>query len=151
MIIKRAQLVKEIQEIWPDLKDDLPNPTNIAIPRGEYWAPSVSDIEKFLKLDWTDQVKYMLESFACANFAHNLHAQSKIYVYVLLEQNKFNKENMREWAFGHCWGSRFNGRDTSHAINIARTSDEGIILIEPQNDKWWKAVAGRDVIHFLEM
>lgn len=150
MIITRKELIDKLKTNW-GLTDGLPNPTNIAIPRGEYWQPKIIDVEKFLKLDWTNEVDYILRTYACSNFSLNLHAQSKIYLHVLVAQNKVDSEDVREWAFGHCWGTKFEGRETSHAINIVFTSDKGIVFIEPQNDRWWEYVPGNDVIHFVEI
>ena len=52
----------------------------------------------------------------------------------LKEEGKLSSEECFPWTFGQVWGSKFNGKEMRHAINICFTRDKGFILIEPQND-----------------
>ena len=149
MKITRRKLIETIKDVWPNLIDKMPNPTNIAIPDSEYWLLSRRDVEWILSDTWINKYGYVTEGFDCDDSAMVFHA------FCIQERYKRMKEsNASSWvpfAIGQVWGTKFNGKDMGHAINIAVTFDDGIILMEPQNDKTWIADGDRDNVHFIRM
>ena len=151
MITTRKNLIKQIHEIWPDLVDGYPGPSNIAIPDNTYWLPTKRDLEWRVVDTFMDQYRYKAESFDCDDFALVLHAFVVQERYVQIERRELSKDEWFPWAFGQVWGTRFRGQPMGHAINVCLTSDDGIILLEPQNDQIWEANTDRDHVHFVRI
>jgi len=149
MKISRSDLVEKLHNIWPYLIDGHSKGGHIWIPDSSYWTLTKKDIEWILTDTWIDKYRYVAEGFDCDDSAMLFHA------FCVQERYKRMRDaNASGWfsfAIGQCWGTKFEGKDTSHAINIAITSDEGVILFEPQNDRTWIADAGRDHVHFIRM
>ena len=151
MKITREDLIKQLHALWPDLVDGLPGPTNLAIPDNTYWLPSKRDLEWLVVDTFMEKYRYKAEVFDCDDFALVLHAFVVQNRYIEIEQRKLSKDEWFPWAFGQVWGTKFRGKPTGHAINICLTRDEGVILLEPQNDQIWKADSNRDHVHFVRI
>ena len=149
MIIKRNDLIKKIHTVWPDLLDAMPKATNIAIPDNAYWLLKRKDVEWILSDTWINKYGYIAEGFDCDDSAMLFHAFCIQERYKRMQEA--GKTGWLPFAIGQAWGTRFQGKETGHAINIAISSDEGIIFMEPQNDKTWVADSNRDHVHFLRL
>jgi len=136
----REQIIFEIQSIWGNLKvaQDVDHPGHIYIPRAEYWSPKRKNIEKFLIYTHANRLKKFLDPiFSCANFALALDASADEYLYQLVALKEVRIDEALRWSIGQIW---LHG----HAQNICRTSDQGWLIIEPQNDAITKANPGLD-------
>jgi hypothetical protein len=152
-IATRQDLVLVIKTLWPELNDALPGSTNIAIPYGKYYLPTLTEVRTIIYEAKVSGIVPEQDLFMCADFALQLHANVK-----MLWKEKGGVVTI---AFGEAWGTRFNlykkgilvlrGVEASHAVCFAVTRDYGIVLIEPTNGKIWKAEPGEDAIHFVKM
>jgi hypothetical protein len=87
----------------------------------------------------------------CDDFAQILHSFIVQERYREMMHRGSNKKEWLPWAFGQCWGQKFQGKDGGHAINLCVTRDSGIMLIEPQNDALWEAKKGEDFVFFIRI
>ena len=129
-------LSRQLKSIWPSMQ--------VILADREYWLPAENKVKKLVWDSYIDQYKYEIESFDCDDYALVLHAFVVQERYRLAKAKKISKDEWLPWAFGEAWGTRFDGVDTDHAINICVTSDKGVILIEPQTDSMWPADRDRD-------
>jgi hypothetical protein len=130
--INQNKIVKRIQKIWPYLTYGIPGPTNIAIADETYWMPTRQKLEDLWTSTLLWQYQYSAEYMDCDDFALLLHALIVRDRYKQINEHKVPKGEWYSWAIGQCWGSRFKNNEGGHAINIAFTSDEGVLLLEPQ-------------------
>ncbi len=151
MKIRTSTILFKLQNIWPDLEYGYKGPTSISLADGEYWMPTKSKVKKLLWEGFIDTYKYKAETFDCDEFSLLLHAFVVQERYVQIEKREVPKEEWLPWAFGQVTGIKFQGKKTHHAINIVITSDNGVMLIEPQNDKIWKATYPNDLIYRVRM
>ena len=165
MEISRQKIITTLWDLWPDLVDGLPSPTNIAIPRGRYWAPTRQQFENMINADYSSVAKYthyVTDLYACTNFAATLAVISDFYVLQLLALNQLRPENRLEWAIGEVWGTRFRGKETSHAIAGVFLDIDSVVelwLLEPQPNRSgpelkyqaWKADSEQDKVHFFKL
>lgn len=155
MIATRHELITAIHNKWPYLKDGLPGPTNIAMADMRYWIPSIQSIEFFLKNTNIDRFDYHSEGFDCDDFAYVLAGFARQHRYYEMKVRGLFPQEWLQWPFGMCWGTKFEGRKTGHAINIVIARDDkdkqDLYLIEPQNDKIWIANQDDDKPHFICM
>jgi len=152
-VATRQELVIVIRMVWPELHDALPGSTNIAIPYGKYYLPTLTELREMVYKSKVYEIVPEQDLFMCADFALQLHAHIKM----LWKESGGNATI----AFGEAWGTRFNlykkgivilrGFEASHAVNFAITRDYGVVLIEPTSGKIWKATPGEDSIHFVKM
>ena len=149
----RANIVRKIQDFWPALIDGHKEGGHLWIPRNDYWTPSRKHLEQFIEQDWTqylEAIDYDLKLFACTNFAALFRSVIDLHVIRLVESHTLNHADMLEWTVMSVWGTRFNGRETSHAINMILMSDGDLWFFEPQQAKeLWKANPDQDQIHFV--
>ena len=149
MKITRKDLVIKIRKMFPNLIDGFPNPSNIAMPDDNYWLMTKAEVETILRDTWIEKYKYVIDGFDCEDYSLIFHA------FVIQERyKKMKKAGQTGWlpfAIGQCWGTKFEGKVRSHAINLAITSDAGIIFIEPQKDRVFIANPGDNDIYFLRM
>jgi len=141
-------IAKRFREIWPNLVYSVVGATSILLADDNYILPKKDDIKKILKESLIDMYKYTVHSFDCDDYSLLAHA------FIVQERYKIKKnklEKKQPWAFGQAWGSKFNGKEVSHAVNICYTQDEGIIFIEPQTDKIWRANSEQDKVIFIRM
>ena len=131
-IITRDEVFKTLVDYWPKI-----NPHNIKLADGMYVCPSRKEVEKILFESKVDEMIYRANIGDCDKFAVLL------YTYVIRKRYEdFNAGLLPEralysWAFGELWH-----RDPiqgPHAINLCITSDSGILFVEPQTDRIWKA------------
>lgn len=98
------------------------------------WLLAESEFEKY---------KYHKNTFDCDDFSLILHA--------FVRQEQYRRKDWKNpWAFGEAWGNKFKGELQEHAVNIALTKKE-ILLIEPQTDEIWTANPDNDNIYFVRM
>ena len=151
MKVDRSEVVRQLKRQWPHLVDGLPNPTNIAMPDGQYWLITKRELEWAVSDTFMERYRYKAEGMDCDDFAMILHAWVVQERYREIVERGAGTSTWFPWAFGQCWGSRFRGQDTGHAINICVTRDVGILLVEPQNDRIWEAEDGEDIAHFIRI
>ena len=152
MKISRQSIVFQLKTLWPDLVDGHRKPSNIHIPRSEYWMPTKKQLETFIERDWQnylDAFDYDIKRFACTNFSALFRSLIDLHVIALVESHRIKYDDMLEWAVMTAWGSKFNGKVTSHSINLIAMTD-GLWFFEPQQSKeLWRADAERDQIHMV--
>jgi len=147
MKIQRQELIKQIKAVWLHLIDSLPYRTNIAIPDSHYWLLTRRDVEWILSNTWINSYKQHLEGMDCDDSALLFHAFCRQERYKRMREA--GKSSWFSFAIGQAWGTKFKGQVSGHALNIAITRDEGIILMEPSNDSTWLADGNRDYVHFI--
>lgn len=108
--------------------------SDIHIVDGKYGCYPKSEVERFLKSDVIDKLKYHKERFDCDNFALALAGrEAEWYAGGVNESGS---------AFGIVHGDiRKKETDTKkrpHAINFFIDDEGELWLIEPQNDKMFK-------------
>lgn len=132
-----------LNNLWPGIR--------IMCADRDYWLPSEKDLKDIIWKSYIDEYQYAIERFDCDDFALVLHAFIVQERYIRADEHKLPKEEWFPWAFGEVWGSKFQGENTAHAINICITDEEEIFLIEPQNDKIWLANSSDDNVYFCRM
>ena len=140
-MIKSAQHVMDkINKTWPAMRRIGTNGGNIWMPDRSYYLPEKSEVESIAKKTYFEKYAWTKEIFDCDDFATIFLAWAK--------QQRYCGEHTHSIAFFMCAGTKFDGKNTGHAINGA-VCQEGVYLIEPQNDKIWLADPDRDHVHFM--
>ena len=121
------------------------------MPDGDYWAPSLKDLEKYIQDSQIYKFQYNLEWMDCDDFALLLHSDIVRRRYQKIVKRKLKKDKWLPISFGQIWGSKFQGQKQMHAINICYTHDNGIMLIEPQTNHIWKADKKKDEPFFIRI
>ena len=125
------------------LKDNWPNLRFIWPTDPKYIIMDFEGLKDIVKSCSVKNFKSRGNLWDCDNYALQLHAKVQEYQYCLNEEPEI--EMLNSWAFGECIGIPNKGTfcmaNPPHAINIAITN-EGIALIEPNNDEVW--VAGKN-------
>jgi hypothetical protein len=89
--------------------------------------PTKSEFDEFLKSDKTDEIEYDKETFNCEKFTERF------------------LENAKET--GYCCFAvsiKYLGDDVGHSIVGVMTSDEGLLFVEPQSDKYFDIYPGAE-------
>jgi len=131
--IKRLEIFEKLQCLWPKL-----SPSSVFMADETYVLPSRAEVEKALQDSKIDKYVYTDELWDCDNYALLLHAYVIRKRYEDFRKGKLAKEQCYSLAFGQIWTD-------IHAINIALTYDEDILLIEPQTDEIRKAEKGLNI------
>jgi hypothetical protein len=118
MIISGSELRKELKEAFPGC---FVPPIDRA-----YYCPTRYELWDGLISSYMEDYQFTAEIMDCDDFALVLKAW--------FTQEQYKHKWAQPWAFGVSTGINATG---GHAINVARTSDDGIVLVEPQNDKVW--------------
>lgn len=89
--------------------------------------PTKSEFDEFLKVDKTDEMEYDRENFNCEKFTDMF------------------LENVEETGYC-CFPVHIGylGDDTGHSIVGVMTCDEGVLFVEPQNDKYLDVYPGAE-------
>lgn len=129
--IKTTQIKRELSRVF-----------DIEIPiltDKEFYKPSHDDVINFIDNKYViPEFKNLI--FECEEFALNF----------MIEQRKSdNSCNGLNMAIGAVFGLKFKGVDLKHWCNIAFTSDDGILLIEPQNGFIWKPEKRNDDVRII--
>jgi len=157
MKITRDEISAQVKTIWPHLVDGLPWATNIAIADEFYWAPRLDQLSELWNSTLVWQYQYNAEYMDCDDFSLLMHAGIVRDRYKQIQERGVPEHEWHSWAVGQCWGNKFRGQINGHAINIAITSDVGVVLIEPQstpnriNLDIWKANNSNDAVFFIKM
>lgn len=109
----------------------------IKIADRKYKKPTRTEVEKLLRETYFEDYEWTKEVFDCDDFAVILNA--------FVKQNRYKEGAKLPWAFGEAWV-----KGGEHAVNIVITSDNKILLIEPQADKIWEA-SEKDEIVFIKI
>jgi len=147
MRVSSNKLSNEINKLWNYLLRN----GGLVMPDGEYWAPTIKDIQDYIKNSNIYKYKYNLEWMDCDDFALLLHSDIIKQRYEKIINKKLSKEKWLPISFGQIWGSKFKGQKMAHAINICYTSDQGVMLIEPQTNEIWKANSKKDKPFFIRI
>lgn len=91
-----------------------------------YYCPSKHELWNGLISSYIDDYKYQAEIMDCDDYSIILKAW--------FTQEQYKRQWDHPWAFGVSVGTTAKG---GHSINVALTSDCGILFVEPQNDKIW--------------
>ena len=152
-MIARKDLIAGIHALWPHLIDGHRAGGHIFAPDAEYHAPHMAHVEELWQTQWRGKARYIREAWDCDDYALQFLATTRLYVAGLVWAGLLDGAVARPWAVGECWGTRFRGRDTGHAINIVRLSDGGLWLLEPQADEFliWNATGDGDTPHYIRM
>lgn len=154
MKVNSQKIIQMLMDMWPNLTYNFPNASSIFLEDGTYYLPSKDKVESMIRrAELSERYKYHLEWMDCGDYALIMHSFVVQKRYKRIIKEKLDKSRWYPWAFGECWGSKFNGKLVWHAINIAITSDKGIILIEPQAEGayTWEPSRESDVVHFIQM
>ena len=133
MIANGTTLKWRIDHLWPQ--------ADIRMSDNDYWIPSTEDFDRFVKYQWVSKQKYIDEVFDCDDFALLFKATAVLFIADLVWAGAVEKENIRPWAVGEVWGTKFRGIETAHAVNLVFLQ-EGLInfkmyLYEPQKCERW--------------
>jgi hypothetical protein len=134
-------LIDELKKHWGKLTEK----NDIMVADKYYWAPSYDSLQDLVWRTYIDRYKYIKDAYDCDDFALSLHAFVVQTRYEEIYKRKVPKEEWYPWAFGQIWGYKFRGVKGMHAINICLTSDRGLVLIEPQEDKIWRVNNEKDI------
>ena len=104
---------------------------------------SVGRLAQLLNETQADRLPYIKKKGECEEFSLILHSAIK-------QKNIFDDKSKLTWAFGECIGRKFVGFKGVHSANVCLTK-EGVYLIEPQTDAYWKADPVSDDIFFIKM
>lgn len=131
-VITMAEVFQILIEYWPKI-----NPHDIKLADGMYVCPTRAEVEKILFDSKIDEMIYKAEIADCDNFAVLLYAYVLRKRYEDYNAGLLPRDGLYSLTFGEIWYK--DPIQGSHAINIAITSDAGILFIEPQTDRVWKA------------
>jgi len=156
MKITAKKITKQLQAFWPNLKDVWPMDS-------EFWCPTYRELEiglgkilYFRSVAWDafgftlDHV-YMKHIHDCDNLALELQADVSRYRFIVAMEHGIPATELLSWAFGSVLCIRVKGREINHTLNLAITSDAGIVFIEPQDFSVWIADKEKDQPYFVEM
>ena len=138
--MKTKELKRELRKIFPKLY-------HIWFTDSEYSILKLTDLREILKDVSVKDFRFRSNVWDCDNFALQLHARIQKYQYDLIQLSEV--KNHKSWAFGEVIGMKFRGEQKNHTANICMT-DSGLMLIEPQNNKIWKAKQGDDFVYFVK-
>jgi hypothetical protein len=147
MKVSSGKLSNEINKLWGYLIKS----GGLVMPDGKYWAPDLKTLKKYIINSQIYKYNYNLEWMDCDDFALLLHSDIIKRRYEKIIKNKFEKERRLPISFGQVWLTKVKGENTAHAINICYTSDNGIMLIEPQTNDIWKAHKKKDKPFFIRI
>lgn len=116
-----------------------------------YWLPTKEYLVELVRESNIDKYKYIKEVHDCDDFALMLHAYAIDRRYKKIMKNELKPNEWFSLSLGQIWGSKFRGKDLYHAINVAVTQSQEIILIEPQSDEVWKPKKGQDVAFWVRL
>jgi len=151
MKVKAYNVVQQLLDIWPALKWNVMDMSNIYIVDRLYWLPSKKDVRNLLWDNYVDKYKWIKDEFECNDFSLILDAFIKQERYGIAEDKGVSKDAIHPWAFGETYGVKWNGKNCHHAINICITRDAGVLLVEPQNDKMWSADSKNDKPYYIKI
>lgn len=115
-----TDLSNEYESLFTDY-DALQEAFNEPLSHGE--TPSTHELEQWLAIDETDELRYIIPDFVCGDFAVMLSLHAK----------------MKHWDMGvvGVLGYTKSSEPFAHAFN-AIICDEGLVYVEPQTDEvWW--------------
>ena len=136
MKVGRGKLIVELTRLWPALQLGCHGGGNIWLADDAYWAVSFCKLFELVKDFSVDSPEFIHQINDCDDFAHRLHGA------FMDERRRVYSDEGKEtfpYAMGECWGSKFKGKSTHHAVNIAWAKDKGVVLIEPQTAEIWIA------------
>ena len=141
----------KMKAIWPNLtRGNQYTLGNLWIHDALYWLPTQAKVEQLLLDSFMEQYRWTAQVFDCDTFTKVMCAFVAQERYRQMEEKKLSANELFEWAFFECGGTKYQGKRTHHALNGCITSDQGIILIEPQDDQIWKADHEKDYIYFAK-
>ena len=121
-----------------ELKNKFPTISFMWVPDYNLWKPTLAEMKAAIKLSEVDRARFLDDINDCDDFALQLNADIKRMRAFDGEAGKIPKDQWYPWAFGEVFGTKFNGWPLGHSANIC-LCQEGIFLIEPQNDQIWLA------------
>lgn len=145
-----AKVIRKLHKLWPDLIADYDG-GNLWIADSDYWLITEDELKWVVKESPINEYRFVNEGFDCDDFALLFHSHVVEMRYEEILMNNRDAKKWYPWALGQVWGTKFQGKKTTHAINICLTKDEGIMLIEPQTDEIWKADPEQDEVFFIRM
>ncbi len=125
-----------LKDIWPRLR-------YIWILDRKFWVPSKAQLKNLLKISKVDKEKYIPLARDCEDFSLQLNADIKSRALDIYRDDL-------AIAFGEVAGSEFRGRLYMHAVNIC-FCEEGVYLVEPQDDRIWEATSENDNVFFVKI
>lgn len=144
LTLRGSQIFDILKDRWSKFTFD-----SLRLSDDLYVTLSLDDISKILFESQIERYVHTSQTigadsglFDCDDFSLLLHAYVIKKRYQDFQNGLIPKNRLFPLAFGQCWGDFGYG---NHAINIAITHDLEIILIEPQQDKKWKATKGLNV------
>jgi len=143
MKITSTEIRTKLNILWPSLKF-------IWLTDSIYWMPSKLKLEELLVKSQVDRMRYITSIQDCEDFALQLHADVKRIRTFDAEAGSIPRNEWYPYAFGEIFGYEFRGRRQNHAINIC-ICDDGIYLVEPQDDRIWAASSNNDKPYFIRM
>lgn len=143
MIISGIQIASELRKEWPAIY--LPWMTD-----RKFIAPSFFDLQAAIKKHSVANLKIIDNISECEDLADQLSARIHWERMELAQKGKLKKSELYSWAFGIVFGTRFEGWDDPHTCNICYTED-GLFLIEPQHNRFWKPTNGDDQIIIVKI
>jgi hypothetical protein len=159
MKITAKQLTKELQILWPDLRDVWPMDREFWCPRYTELAEGLSkiaviraEIKNYLRdrgIEFDN--KFINSLHDCDNFTLELQADISRYRLVVAQEKSIDSDDLLSWAFGTAVCIKVNGMDINHTVCIARTSDFGFVFVEPRTFELWIADKHNDKPYFVEM
>jgi len=108
---------------------------------GSYCLPSLAEASDLLDKLIFFMPKPMIGIAECEDLAIILMGR-------LREYRANNAEIKRNWPFGIAMGTRFNGVDKNHTVNIF-VADEGVYCFDAQTNQTWEATD--ENIYFIFM
>jgi len=100
-----------------------------------YWTPTRKEVETLIADAFISDYIYIKELMDCDDFALILHAFVVQTRNQIVREGKIPLEEQYAWPFGEIWLTHFQGVATPHGMNFVVTSDEGLLLVEPQTDQ----------------
>ena len=114
----------------------------------KYYCPPVDQVEEAIKASKVVNKLPKDEAFDCDDFALLSNAMVRLYFI----EKEWNKKNNRWYpiAYGEAIGTKWNAWEDVHSANIC-ICEEGIMLIEPQQNIIWKANTKNDNLFFIKI
>ena len=113
-------------------------------------SPKLEEIKAILQEASVAALKFIPNIQECDDFALHLHSKIKRIRGDWAATGKILAPEAFNWAFGECFGIKFNGITKSHNVNIA-VCEEGIFLLEPQTNETWQFNQNQDTILIVRM
>ena len=137
--ITGKEIRKQLKTVWPDIYS--------LNTDKEFIVPNDSEVKDLIVERSAAEIRVLDDIAECDDISIILWGHIKEARAVLAAENKITVQDQMSWPFGICFGLKFNGRKMYHWQNLCFTQ-QGILMIEPQLNRFWIGSFTNDDVRF---